>query len=1104
MFFSFLRLMQSRWRLSFLLLVLAVRPNVFAQTSQIQGAITDSQNAVLSLAQITITQTETGTSQSSVSKNDGHYAFPVVAPGHYNLKVEHAGFESKVTLGVTVLTGTTSVVDVQLSPGKVDEVIDVSSDVPLIQTESAAVHKVIENETITNMPLLDRRASQLQRLSGFVIGGNSGSSATFAIAGGRGGNANYTIDGGTAQNLLQGVPTLVFDPPIEALQEFNLDLSNYEAELGRTGGGVIQMTTRSGTNQFHGSAYEYFRNDAIQATPFFSTSKPRLRYNLFGASFGGPLIKDRTHFFFTYEGRRSTQSSTVTVNVPTAAERLGDFSAFSTPVLNPYTGKQAIGDDGTLNKLPSSILDPVGIKLASFYPSPNVVGAATNTNNYRANNATTAVVDAYVLRIDHVIGEKDRIFGHLLAQTDHSSTGSIFPIPGTDAYGNHSKNYYYNEMATWIHTFGPSLINEARATFTQRQALAYAAGADTTIASQIGLSGTDSSFAPTVAVPGLATIGYSQHERLQTPILSDEYIDHVTFSRGKHQFKAGAEWRTSKNSDVYRPTAGGSFTFTNIGVSSTTAVGSLANLLMGRVYSATLNDTLRLNTTAYSWAGFFQDDWRITSRLTLNLGIRYDVDTPRWEDQNRQNSFDPNAINPVSNTPGVITFSGRNGLSKYANRWDLNNWGPRVGFAYKVGEKTVVRGGGAILYPGEYDQATPIVAYTGFSKSISLSSPNAGSGTPSFLLKNNASDGTGQAVVPSESQLNSAFGAVAVGGKVTQAPEYFNRDRMTGYLYQANLDIQHQLSSSLLLDIGYLGTFGHHLAATSSINSNQVAPDKMSLLATTSNTQTLRPFPQFGNVNLLAKDYGQSNYHGLNIGVQKRASHGLQFGANYTWSKYIDNIDARSNLGQTGGTITDYYHPETWRGLSANDVRQRLIANALYELPFGHGKLVNLSSTWLNTIVGGWTIGGIFEVHGGTPLSIYDATNNTGTYSNAVRPNMTGDPNSLNHARPRTEKIAKWFNTAAFTQNAAYTFGNAPRSFGRGPGTTLLDASLLKEFSFSEQTRLQFRAEGLNVLNHANLANPNVAFGNSSFGTISGLQSGNQSRVLQFALHLAF
>jgi len=1077
-----------------------------AQSSQVSGTITDKQKAAISDTTVTLTQIESGEVHTAASTGEGYYSFPLLKPGHYDLRIGKDGFDTKVVSAVTVLTGNTSVVDVTLEAGRVDQVVSVEAQVPLLQSENAAIHQVVENETITNMPLLDRRSSQLQRLSGFVIGNGSGSSATFAIAGGRGNNANYLIDGGTAQNLLQGVPTLVFDPPVESVQEFNLALSNYEAELGRTGGGVVQMTTKSGTNEFHGSIYEYFRNDALQATPYFSTKKPVLRYNLFGGSIGGPIKKNKTQFFFTYEGRRQTTGTTKILSVPTLAELTGDFSAFSTPIIDPNTGVQAVYN-GKLNVLPPSELDPVGSKLAAFYPAPNVPGATPNINNFQANDPALTIVNAYVARIDHIFREKDRVFGHFLGQPDHTLTASIFPTPGTDNYGGLSHNYYYNASGTWYHTFSSAIINELRVTYTRRQGLSYSGGANTTLDAAIGLSGVNQSFFPTVSLSGLEPLGNtSQQERLQSPITSNEYVDSLSFQHGKHQYKAGLEWRTSDNVDNYKPTAGGSFTFNNTGVSTNAALGSLANLLLGRVASASLAETLTLDTKANSWGGFFQDDWRVTNNLTLNLGIRYDIDTPRYEKNNRQNSFDASAINPVSATPGVITFSGRDGLNRYANRWDLHNVGPRVGFAYKVDQKSVVRGGGAILFPGEYDAATPIVAYTGFSNAITLSSPNSGAGTPAFLLRNNATDGTGQASYPAASALNSSFGAVTVGSKVNTAPQFFGRNRITGYIYQTNLNVQREFWPNFLVEVGYLGTFGHHLASPNVMNINQVAPDRMNLLSTTKNTQTLRPFPQFGNVGILAVDQGQSSYNGFNIGVQKRYTHGLQFQGNYTWSKFIDNQVSRNELAGYPGndTFTDYYNPQDRRGLSGNDVRNRLIANALYELPVGRGRLIDTRSHLLNGVLDNWTIGSIFEVHSGTALSVIDATNNTGTYSDGVRPNIAGDPNSLSSSRSRNQKVTEWFNTAAFTQNAAFTFGNAPRTFGRGPGTLLMDASLLKELKVRERTSVQFRAEALNILNHANLANPVTTFGSGTFGTINSLQSVTTSRVLQLAVHIAY
>ena len=1087
----------------------AVRAN--AQTTAISGSVQDTQKAQVSGARISITRTESGEHHEALSNDEGFFAFPVLLPGHYDLKIEREGFSTQIRSGVQVLTGQTSVVNFALDVGQVEQNVDVQSDTPLLQTASAAISNVIENQTIVNLPLLDRRATQLQRLNGFVIGAGTGANSTFAIAGGRGNNANYTVDGGTTQNLLQGVPTQMFDLPIDSLQEFNLTVSDYTADLGRSGGGVIQMTTKSGTNQFHGSAYIYYRSNNLQAVPVFASSNPPLQYKLFGASIGGPIIRDRTHFFFTYEGKLDTTTSVLRLSVPTAAERTGDFSALSTPVIDPYTGRQAVGDDGTLNKLPSAELDPYGLKLVSYYPLPNVAGAAPNNNNFTANDPAPQVVNDYVLRIDHVFREKDTVYGRFLAQPDHTNTADVYPTPGTDLYGVLAHNYYYNPSATWNHTFTSTLLNEARFTYTRRQALSISHGVNSAAATQLGLPGTNPGFFPGVSVGGLNPIGNnSQQQRLQTPIISNEYTDNVSWQRGTHQFKFGVDYRTSADGDLYSPSAAGFFTFNNTGVSTNVAEGSLANLLLGRVAQASRQETEFLYSVAWSWGLYAQDDWHVNSKLTFNYGLRWDVDSPRYLTNNRQNSFNTTAINPVSGTPGVITFSGIDGQSRYANNFDYHNFGPRLGFAYTPRERTVVRGGGAILYPGAYDQATPIVANTGFSNSILLQSSNPGAGTPAFLLKNNETAGTGLAAYPTAAQLTPGFGAVAVGQTPTVAPQFIKPQRMTGYLYQANLDIQYEFRGNLLLDIGYLGTFGHHLSSTSAEGINQITPANQALLSAlpkTFNTQTLRPFPQFSNVQVLYPDIGQSRYNGLNIGVQKRFSHGLQYQANYTWSKFIDNEDSRNELAGYPGTdtYTDYYNPQNRFGLSGNDVRNRLIANVLYELPFGRGRLVNVQSAWLNGIVSGWTISGLSEIHSGTALSVVDSTNNTGTYSDGVRPDLTGNPNSLSSSRSRSAKVAEWFDTSAFTQNAAFTFGDAPRTFGRGPRLVTSDASLIKKVSLSEVGAVEFRVEALNVFNHASLGNPNTTFGSPSFGQVSTLQSGGTgSRTLQLAAHYTF
>lgn len=1088
--------------------------------ASLSGTVQDKQNASIPEAKIVVTHTETGEVHQTVSDKSGFYSFPVLLPGHYDVTASKDGFNTQVKSGIELFTGRQSSTNFSLDIGHVEERVDVSSDVAQLQTASAAVTDVVENKTITNFPLVDRRATQLQRLNGFVIGGGTGSSSYFAIAGGRGNNANYTVDGGTTQNLLQGVPTQMFDLPIDSLQEFSLSVSDYTADLGRTGGGVIQMTTKSGTNDFHGSAYFYYRNQNLEAFPEFPginplTGRPAiapLEYKLFGASIGGPIRRGKTYFFFTYEGKVETLNNQILISVPTAAERTGDFSAISTPIIDPNTGRQAVGDNGTLNVIPSAELDPYGAKLASYYPLPNIPGASINSNNYAANDPEPELYNDYVLRIDHTFSERDSVYGRFLAQPDHENQQDVYPTPGTDSYGVLSHNFYYNPSATWNHIFRATLLNEARFTFTNRQALSISHGVNSAAATQLALPGTNPTFFPGVTVNGLAAIGNtSQQQRLQTPIISNEYTDNLSWQRGNHQFKFGVDYRTSADGDLYSPSGGGFFTFTNAGASSNVAAGSLANLLFGVVNTASRLETEYLYSAAWSWGLYAQDGWHVNNKLTLNYGLRWDVDSPRYLENNRQNSFNETAINPVSGTPGVITFSGINGQSKYANDFDDALFGPRFGFAYTPKDRLVVRGGGAVLYPGEYDQATPIVLTTGFSNAITVNSPNSVAGTPAFLLKNNGTQGTGLAAFPTASQLTPSYGAVAVGQTPYIAPQFIAQHRLTGYLYQTNLDVQKEFAGNLLVDVGYLGTIGHHLASPFAESINQITPSNLALLAANPSNypkpQILRPFPQFSNVQNLYPDDGESRYNGGNVGIQKRYSHGFQYQVNYTYSKFIDNEESRSELAGYPGTdtYTDYYHPQDRFGLSGNDVRQRLIANGVLDLPVGRGKLVNVSSNWLNRAAGGWSVSGLTEIHSGTALSVIDTTNNTGSYSDGVRPNLTGNPNDLSSSRNRAAKRSEWFDTSAFTQNANYTFGNAPRTFGRGPALITSDLTLLKRVAIRENQKVEFRLEAFNAFNHGNLGNPNTTFGSASFGKISSLQSGTtSSRTLQLAAHYTF
>lgn len=1050
-----------------------------AQDSQLSGRILDPSQAAVKSATATLISEETGDRRETLSNAEGYYTFPLLTPGVYDLTVRMEGFQSQTRKGIKVETGQVASLDVTLSLGEVSQSVEVQAEVAALQTDSAAVAHVVSNATIINMPLIDRRSTQLARLDGFVVQVGGGSSSNFAIAGGRGGNANFYIDGGAVENVAMGVPTLYFDPPVEAIQEFNVSLSNYAAELGRSGGGVFQMSTKSGTNQFHGSAYEYFRNDALNLNTYFATAKPILRYNLFGASLGGPIRRNKTQFFFNYEGKRQVTESTVNQLVPTPAELSGNFSADKFTVKDPITGTAFPN-----NIIPASRLDAVGRNLAQFYPAPNFSGAGGT--NFVANQPQTTVVNNYVARIDHAINENNRIYGRFLGQPDHTLTGPTFPVTAADPGAYLLHNYYYNGSVNWQRTFSPTLFNEFRLVLSRRQTLNISPGANSAAAAEVGLKGAAiPSYFPGVVLTGYANLGQTAGNgqlRLQTPVESHQLSDSVTKIRGNHQLKFGFEYRYGKDGEIFNPSAGGVLTFNNLATGS-----SIASMLLGWVYQGSVLSAYPLHSRLDTFGAYAQDDWKVTPRLTLNLGMRYDVDTPRWEIRNRQNGFDPDAINPVSGTPGVITFSGINGQSKYASNFDWNNFGPRLGFAWKTADKWVVRGGGAILYAGEYDIAAPVVLNTGFATLGTFVAGNNGT-TPAFLL----ASGFPALSSPTTADLTPGYGAVRPGQAPTTAVTYFEKHRQNGFLYQTSLDIQHEIGRGIVLDIGYLGTFGHHLPATVSQSIDQVPTN----LLGPGNLQSLRPFPQFSNVQILASDLGLSNYNGVTVGIDKRLSRGLQLKANYTYSKFLDNAVARSELG--GGTaFTNFYNQANDYGRSGNDLRHRLVVSSIYELPVGNNKLFRPASRLVNTVLGGWSLGAIIEAHTGPPLSPSVLTNQTNSYSDGVRPNVVGNPDT------GTQTIAHWFNTSAFALPAPYTFGNAGRTFGNGPGLFSLDGSLLKDFSV-ERFTLQFRAEVLNLTNHANFNNPNTQEGSSTFGQITTLVTGNQARIIQLGLHLKF
>jgi hypothetical protein len=1070
------------WRaLSWLAVVLSV-PAFCQQSATVTGTVLDGSAAAVNDAAVRLTNTQTGETSSTQSTGNGSFTLPLIKPGQYDLTVSATGFKQYKRSALTLETGTTVRLDAQLEIGATSESVTVEADAPLLSTDTSSLGSVVRNNTIANMPLSGRRAAQLVRLNGFVVQNGTGSS--FAIAGGRGDNAMWTIDGGNAQNHLLGVATLNFDPPVESLEEFNVEVANFKAELGRTGGGFIQMTTRSGTNQFHGSAYEFLRNDQFDARNFFAARRPVLRYNQFGASLGGPIRRDRSFFFFNYEGIRNNRQNTILGNIPTAAELAGDFSANATAVRDPLTGAPFAG-----NIIPASRLDPVGSAIAQLYPAPNVAGAATRNNNFRVNQSVSNPTNVYVARLDHTFSERSRVYGRLLASNGNQTDAPVFPVPGVDPFHVNTFNSYYSVSATWQYNLTPTTIVENRYSYDRRKFINQSGGTGLGLAQRFGIRGTNDRFFPQFTITGLTGFGRAEHERVQVPVRGDHVTSNVTKIKGSHTWKFGGEFRKSRNDDVWSGQAGGVFTF------NPTATGdALASLLLGWTNTGERAEAPLIRSRGNTFGGFIQDDWKVNARLTINLGLRWDLDWPRYEAiANRQNSFDRDAINPVSGTPGVITWSGRNGLSRYAHNFDTNNFGPRLGFAYRVTDKWIVRAGGATLFIGQYDQATPIVANIGFGARGNFDSVDGGRTAP-FLLR----DGLPPVAPLTEASLVPGFGAVRVGQTPRLAVEFFEpSNRAVPYLNSFNFNIQRQLPFQSVFEIAYLGSLGHKLGAPTSRSINQVPEN---LIATNTNPQVLRPFPQFSDVRVISPTIGNSNYHGLNVRLDKRQSRGIQFGFNYTWSKAIDDVRSRNELGGNAGdnAFGNQYDRAADRGLSGNHIGHRLISNATWQLPFQQGRGL------MRQAFGGWSTSLLFEARSGAPFGVIE-NNGAAIYPTAatVRSNALGAYQE--NVDWRANVLGQpFFNTGVFAAPARFTFGNTGRTVATGPGAVVADLSVLKDFRIAEGHRLQFRFEALNVINRANFNLPNQQRGNANFGRINSLVNGNQARVIQLGLHYRF
>jgi hypothetical protein len=1088
-----------------LLLVILTAFGLHAQTSQITGRITDPSGAVIPSAEVVAVNLDTGVRLPTQTNPDGYYTVSRLAPGRYDLIAQHAGFRQAARSGILLQVDQTVRVDFALSVGEVAERVEITGETQLIESETSNLGQVINNKSIVEMPLNGRNAWDLSKLAGgaaYVQAfGDAGEVPAVSFAGSRTWSQSIMLDGGSVQKSAMARAQAELSPMVDAVDEFKVISNNYAAEYGRSAAGVFTAVTKSGTNQFRGNLFEFFRNDAMDARNFFAIGKAPLRYHQFGGTIGGPIRKDRTHFFAALEATKATQGQTLLLTVPTSARRSGDFSGLRNSagaalnIYNPFTTRDnpanptlKLRDPFPGNMIPRSLFDPVAVNALSYYPEPNLPGNAAGANNFNVNVPVKRTQYHGTLRVDHILSDKDRIFGRYVAQHNQTPQASAFAEPAASGVGGLASrnvaNLAHTYLASWVRTFSPALLNDLKFSGTNQDRAIAHASVDAGWATKLGLRGVGDRAFPVFTPQGYTALGSANVFRAQTNPYW-QILETISYYRGSHSVKAGFEFRHNRTTDEFDRQPTGSFTFAQqgSGLQGNTLTGDgLATMLVGFATNAVLNDSPLLAFNNHSLGFFVQDDWKLTARLTLNLGVRYDAENGRIADNNTQNGFSLDQIHPRAGRPGVVTFAGVNEPARLFNT-DKNNIAPRFGFAWRPfgGESTVVRGGAGLFYGNPDDQGYNNSAVLGFSTELQRVSPDQNQ-TAALLLK----EGWPGVRAPGPDDRTTAFG-------LNSPVNFYQRERASPYSIQYNFGIQQQVRSFLVAG-QYVANLSRKLTA-SGLSMNQVRPE---LVGQAGAIQSRRPFPHFTDVTLNSPNLGHSSYHAFLLRVEKRYENGLQFLYNYTFSKFIDNVDALSDFGGTPGAgYQDYYNRRLDKAISPLDITHNSTFNVIFDLPFGRGR------TWLQSgiasqIAGGWQLSCLGTLLTGPVYGVTTQQNTTEASSaGPQRANILGDPAlSAGQRSPQ-----RWFNTAAFAQPARFLFGNAARSVGRAPGTTNFDTGIMKNFLLGDRFRVQFRAEMFNAFNQANFGIPGTAFGSPQFGAINNAKA---ARVTQLGLKIYF
>jgi hypothetical protein len=1070
----------TRYLLLFLLSMLFTGSLWGQTTGSFFGTVTDPAGAAVPGAKVTVKSSQTDFSRFTNSNAQGEYLVPLLPPGPYDFDVAATGFQTYIRTNVIMSVNQSERVDIQLVVGKLEQKVVVSGTETEVDTSTPTLSQVIDTREVNNLPLNGRNFLQLTVLvPGSIPGIQMTQNFTPTTAGTnslnlpqvnglRNQSNNILLDGTDDNEIFLGEAAAVPSP--DAIREFSIQTNLYGAEFGRGAGSIVNIVTKSGSNSFHGSLYEYLRNEVLDAKNFFALEKAPLKRNQFGGSLGGPIVKQHTYFFVNYEGTRLRQGVTNTATVPSLLEKQGDFSQDAVKPINPATGLPY-----PQNKIPSTSFDPVATNLLQFYPDPNV-----GTNLFTSSPVSPATENNFLVRIDQNLGSKDTLFGTYYYQDGNAvspfPTAFLGPInvpdfPVKDAWK------FQHLVLSETHVFSSRAVNEFRFGFNRNALIGLAA--------DIPRNATDYGFTfpstipinvPQWAVSGFTVNGYTDMGPGDNATNTFQWNDTFSLVKGRHNLKFGVDIRRYQLNANIASAFNGAYNFTGAVTGN-----SFADFLLGQplfFLQGGGNPVMYLRASSYNF--FAEDGISVSRKLKVTLGLRYELPTWPYELNNMISAFRPgeqSIINP--DAPVGLVYPHDPGVPRSTVNNPHKDFAPRIGIAWDPtgSGRTSIRAGYGIFYDSipwhDFNQlqiAPPFSFFPFVSLPGEMADPYHGAGP--FLP-----------------------GLTSIPFSQIPFPIQYNvlaQNLKTPYAQQYNLTVQHEFGGGWLAQVGYVGTTGTHLPNTLDLNQAVFIPGQ----STPNNIEGRRPFgPNFSSI-LAQSTAWTSNYNSLQASVQKKMSRGLTLLAAYTWSHAIDTLSTpqafRNSVGQQNGPVNNY-DLSLDRGNAAFDATQRFVVSYLYELPE-----FSADNGFVHKAINGWGVNGIVAFQSGTPFTILDPTDTACTGNTNGRADLVGNPHISNPS------INEYFNTAAFApvgQCAGY--GTSGRNILRGPGVNNWDFAIVKNTRFGESMNVQFRSEFFNLWNHPGFVNPVSDITSPNFGQILQTRLNNE-RQIQMVLRFEF